>query len=132
MHSKPMIFIPVVLAAMVLAACTSAASKTADPAETIQSFYQAMNDGDIEAAMPFVAEDIECSGHCHLMGKESFRAFIQGNIDHRDQFEISDLRASGNKVTFNYIIYRSEAVFARGVDSVMQIEEGMIVYFEIN
>ena len=126
-----MAFIVVVLAAL-LAACASPAPNTPDPAQVVQGLYQAMNDGNIEAAMSFVADDVECSGHCHFTGKESFRAFIQGNIDHRDRFEISDLRSSGNKVTFDYVIYRSEAVFARGVDSVMQTEDGRIFYFELN
>ena len=102
------------------------------PDEIVQDFYQAMNDGDIETAISLAADDIECRGHCHITGKDSFQTFIQGNIDHNDQFEISQLRVDGNKVIFNYIIYRANSVLARGIDSVMQIRDGKIIYFEIN
>ena len=121
-----------------LSACGSASTATATttleaagPDEVVQGFYQAMNDGDLESAMTFVADDIECRGHCYITGKDSFQTFIQGNIDHDDQFEISELTVDGDKVTFNYVIHRSDSVFARGVDSVMQVQAGQIIYFEI-
>jgi hypothetical protein len=119
-----------------LSACGSASTaailpEAASADKVVQSFYQAMNDGDLESAMTFVADDIECRGHCYLTGKDSFQTFIQGNIDHNDQFEISELRVNGDQVTFNYIIHRGDSVFARGVDSVMQVQDGQIIYFEI-
>ena len=106
--------------------------KAAGPDEIVQGFYQAMNNGDLETALTFIADDIECRGSCYITGKDSFQTFIQGNIDHNDQFEISDLRIDGDKVTFNYIIHRENSVLARGVDSVMRIQDGKIFYFEIN
>jgi hypothetical protein len=118
-----------------LSACANVSVATtpevAGPDEIVQSFYQAMNDGDLESAMTFIANDIECRGHCYLTGNDSFQTFIQGNIDHNDQFEISELRVNGDQVTFNYIIHRGDSVFARGVDSVMQVQDGQIIYFEI-
>lgn len=119
-----------------LSACKSLLATTtpqaASPDEIVQGFYQEMNDGDLETAMTFIADDIECRGHCYVTGKDSFQTFIQGNIDHNDQFEISDLKVDRDKVTFNYVIHRGDSVFARGVDSVMQIQDGKIIYFEIN
>jgi ketosteroid isomerase-like protein len=113
-----------------LIACTSV--PVADPEETVQGFYQAMNDGDMETAMSFVADDIECRGHCYITGKDAFRTFIQTNLDHRDQFEISDLVVQGEEATFDYVIHRGNSVLARGVDSVMRVQDGKIVYFEMN
>ena len=122
-----------------LSACTSISTVTvtptpeaAGPEEIVRSFYEAMNNGDLGTAMTFIADDIACRGHCYITGKSSFQTFIQGNIDHNDQFEISNLRINGDKITFDYVIYRGDAVSARGVDSVMQIQAGKIVYFEIN
>ena len=106
--------------------------QAASPDEIVQGFYQAMNDGDLETALTFIADNIECRGHCYITGKVSFQAFIQSNIDHNDQFEISDLKVDEDKVTFNYIIHRENAVLARGVNSVMEIQDGKIIYFEIN
>lgn len=130
-------FICVVLMAILfqgwlLSACTNASTlEASSPEEIVQGFYQAMNDGDLETAMTFIADGIECRGHCYITGKDSFQTFIQGNIDHNDQFEISDLKVTGDKVTFNYIIRRGDSVLARGVDSVMQVQDGQIIYFEI-
>jgi len=119
-----------------LSACGGASTgaiipEAASADEVVQGFYQALNDGDLESAMRFVADDIECRGHCYITGKDSFQTFIQGNIDHNDQFEISELKVDGDKVTFNYVIHRGDSIFARGVDSVMQVQDGQIIYFEI-
>ena len=127
-------FIWVVLMAILIAglsACANASTAISSPEEIVQGFYQAMNDGNLETALTFIADDIECRGHCYITGKDSFQTFIQGNIAHNDQFEVSELKVDGDKVTFNYIIQRGDSVFARGVDSVMQVQVGKIVYFEI-
>lgn len=119
-----------------LSACNSISAgttpKAASPDEIVQGFYQAMNNGDLETALTFIDDNVECRGSCYITGKDSFKTFIQGNIDHNDQFEISDLRVDGNQVTFNYVIHRENTVLARGVDSVMKIQDGKIIYFEIN
>jgi hypothetical protein len=104
----------------------------ADPAEIVQSFYKAYNEGDVEAAMAFIADDIKCRGHCYLTGSEAFRSFIEGDMKNGAQIEISDLRGSQDKVIFNYKLYKSGSVSATGVDAVMQIKDGKIVLFEIN
>jgi ketosteroid isomerase-like protein len=114
-----------------LSGCTDSSATTVTPDKIVQGFYQALNDGDVESALTFIADDIECRGHCYITGKDSFQAFIQGNIDHHDRFEISDLKVDGNTVTFNYIIHRENTVLARGVDSVMRVQDGKIIYFEI-
>src|SRR5262245_22080200 len=70
------------------AAVTAVTAEAARPDEIVQHFYQAMNDSDIESALTFIADDIECRGHCYITGKNSFQTFIQNNINHNDQFEI--------------------------------------------
>ena len=134
MRTRLIYAVLVVILIQGLSACKSisATPQAASPDEIVQNFYQAMNDADLEAALTFIADDIECRGHCYITGKDSFQTFIQSNIDHNDQFEISDLKVDGDTVTFNYIIHRENTVLARGVNSVMQIQDGKIIYFEIN
>lgn len=142
MKSKLIYFVICTVSLQGLIACANTSTLTPiiattapevlSPDKIVQGFYQAMNDGDIETAISLTADDIECRGHCYITGKDAFQTFIQGNIDHDDRFEISKLKVDGNKVTFNYIIYRANSVLARGVDSVMQIQDGKITYFEIN
>jgi hypothetical protein len=142
MKSKRRYFVICIILIQGLIACANTSTITpiiattapefVSPDEIVQDFYQAINDGDIETAISFAADEIECRGHCYITGKDAFQTFIQGNIDHNDRFEISELRVDGNKVTFNYVIYRANSVLARGIDSVMQIQDGKIIYFEIN
>ena len=129
------VLMAILIQGLLLSACTSASTATtfeaSSPEEIVQGFYQALNDGNLETALTFIADDIECRGHCYITGKDSFQPFIQGNIDHNDQFEISELKVAGDRVTFNYVIQRGDSVLARGVDSVMQVQAGQIIYFEI-
>lgn len=131
MRSKLSYVVLVIILIQGLSACTNASTAISNPEEIVQGFYQALNDGDLQTAMTFIADDIECRGHCYITGKDSFQTFVQGNIDDNDQFEISELRVAGDKVTFNYTIQRGDSVLARGVDSVMQVQVGKIIYFEI-
>ena len=130
MRSKLVHFTICIILILGLIACTGV--PVASPEEIVQGFYQAMNQGGIESAMAFVADGIECRGHCYITGSDAFRTFIQGNIDHGDQFEISGLVVDGDEVTFDYVIHRAESVLARGVDSVMRVRDGKIIYFELN
>ena len=153
MNTKRNLFILFVILTPLLAACEGAASaepisvsttaplltptstftpEPADPTAVVQSFYKAYNDGDVEAALAFIADDIKCRGHCYLNGKEAFRSFIEGDMNSGAQIEISDLRVSPDNVVFNYKLYKSGSLSATGVDAVMQIKDGKIILFEIN
>ena len=129
MYRNIVLLILLVFLSQIVAACAS--QSPSDPAEVVQAFYAALNDGDLEAAMSFVSDEVQCRGHCYTNGQEPFRALIQENIAHEDVFEISDLQVEGDTVTFDYLITRGASVFARGVDSVMRVEAGKIAYFEI-
>ena len=144
MKTRDKLIILFVFLAQVLAACGSAepeaeptirppalTPESVDPATVVQRFFQAYNNGDIEAVMALVADDIKCRGHCYMTGKEEFQSFLQAGIDSGDQIEISDLRVSANKVTFNYKLYKSGSLSATGVDAVMEIDDGKIIYYEI-
>ena len=122
------LMILLVTTCLLLTACGSAAP--ADPAAIAQSFYKAVNEGDIDAAMVFVADDIKCRGGCYLDGKESFRAFIQGGINGNGPTEISDLKVEGDTVTYNWEAYTKEGFLeARGVET-LQIKNGKIILME--
>ena len=67
-----------------------------------------------------------------MNGKEAFRSFIQAGITGGDQIEISNLRASEDKVTYNYKRSRSGVVTVYAVDAVIQLRDGKIILFELN
>jgi len=153
MNTKRNLFILFVIVAQALAACgttiqeapasaptaappptptSTVTSEPADPVTIVQSFFKAFNDGDVDATMAFVAGDIQCRGHCYMNGKEAFRSFIQAGITGGDQIEISNLRVSEDKVTYNYKISRSGVVTVNAVDAVIQLRDGKIILFELN
>src|SRR4030095_9054004 len=96
MNTKRILFILFVILAQVLAACGTAATpvapasestlaptsasvptatpEPADPAEIVQGFWAAMEAGDVESAMTFLAEDAKCRGACYFSSPESFSA----------------------------------------------------------
>ena len=129
MNTKHIFLILLVILTQALAACGSAAPAT-DPAAVAQSFYKAVNEGDIDAAMALVADDIKCRGGCYLDGIESFRAYIQGGINGNGPTEISDLKVEGDTVTYNWAAYTKEGFLeARGVET-LQIKDGKIILME--
>ena len=111
---------------------TAQPSAAAEPVAIVEGFFDAYNSGDLDAAMAFVDAGIQCRGHCYLDGAEAFRSFIGPGAEAGDQITVTDLRVDGNAVTFNYEIVSGGIVTARGVDAVMRVENGLIVYYEIN
>ncbi len=103
------------------------------PAEQIwiaQKHYEAINTGDLEAAIALVAEDVKCRGTCYLTGKQSYQFFIQGVIQGGLRTEISDFIVDGDKVTYNWIGYNGNGAVSAGGTEFMQIQDGKILLIE--
>jgi hypothetical protein len=151
MNTKRMLFILFVMfcVAHVFASCAGLATPAApasepttaplastatpepiDPAAIAQSFYQAYNEGDLEALMALVAEDIKVRGQTYLTGKDRFGFNMQADIDLGFQAEISDLKVEGDRVTYNVTVYNNAgSVLIRGVET-LQVKDGLIILFE--
>jgi len=145
MNVKAKLFIIVVILSQVLAACGSSISAatsiptemftpTADPrqaAKIVQAFWDALEAGDLETAMVYVADDVTCAGFCYFKGRETFRTYLQGYLDAGHTTKISDLKNVGGIVTYSWEVYRN-GNFVRGGDGdeVMQVENNKIVYWE--
>jgi ketosteroid isomerase-like protein len=109
---------------------TERTEKSSDPAAIAQNFYQAINAGDIEAAMILVADDVKCRGECYFTGKDLFRAYIQSGISRGDRIDISDLKVEGDKVTYNWRGYSKAGFFQAGGTESLQIKDGLIALLE--
>ena len=107
---------------------------TADPfrsAKVVQAFWDALEAGDVETAMTYVADKISCRGFCYFDGKETFQTYLQGYIDGGYMTKISDLKNVGNIVTYSWEVYRSGLFVRRGdEDEMMEVEDGKIIYWE--
>ena len=103
------------------------------PAEQIwiaQKHYEAINTGNLDAAMSLVAEDVKCRGTCYLNGKESYQFLVQGFINTGGRTELSDFVIEGDKVTYNWTGYNQNGAVAGGGTEFMQIQDGQILLIE--
>ena len=109
---------------------TERTEKPSGPDAIAQNFNQAMNNGDIDAAMVLVADDVKCRGECYFTGKDLFRAFIQSGIDRGGRIDISDLKVDGDKVTYNWKAYSDAGFFQAAGTETIQIKDGLIIQME--
>lgn len=106
----------------------------ADPAEVVQGFWEAMNARDLEGALTFMAEDVQCRGACYLNSKEAVQSLIQGmfKLVLVAEVKIHDLQVEGD--TVNYLIdwYRNDGgQKASNIKEVMRVQNGRIIYWEL-
>jgi len=88
-----------VLTVLLVSACASTQPIT-EPVAVIEAFYEALNDGDLDTAMSFVADDASFILFAAYVGKADIRDFYQESLDLGFQAELSDLRADGDKVSW--------------------------------
>ena len=134
-----------IILAQILAACgnalagagftpTAEATPTADPAKSakiVEAFWDALELGDVETAMTYVADDVTCAGFCHFTGKQSFQSYLQGYLNTGYVTKVSDVKTVGSIVTYSWEVHRRGVFLRRGdSDEMMQVEDGLIVYWE--
>jgi hypothetical protein len=134
MNTKRILLFVTLCVAQVLTACGTTAPtitpEPVDPAAIAQEFYQALNDGDLEAAMALVADDIRQQGDLPITDKESFRSLLQTMIDSGERTEISNLKVEGDQATYDWELYSKDGVLVvRGVET-LQLQDGLIILFE--
>jgi hypothetical protein len=147
MNTKRNLFILIVLLSLAMTACSAATLTPAitveptlaptsvptstpapDPAEVVQGFWNALAAGDVDGALLFVAEDIQCTGSCFFSGTASFRAYIQGKTNRGNITEISDLKVEGDTVTYQYKVIRNGIVVEENAEGEsMQVLDGKII-----
>ena len=103
---------------------------SANPADVVQKFWDAVNSQDFETAMSLVADDIKCRGTLYTTGKDSFRTYLESTYKGTSRmYEISNLVVEGNTVTYYWRAYRNGLFQASGDGETMTVEGGMIVQF---
>lgn len=105
----------------------------ADPAEVVQGFWEAMNARDLDGAMIFIADDVQCRGACYLNGKEAVQRLIQAifKLVLVVKIEIHDLQIEGDTVTYIVDYYSREDVIKSSTIEVMRVQDGKIIYWEV-
>ncbi len=107
---------------------------TNDPlyaARIVESFWNALNMGDLETAMVYVGEDIRCANFCYFTGRQTFQSYLQGYVKAGYTTKISDLKVIGGIVTYSWELYQNDLFQRRGEeDEMMEVKDGKIVYWE--
>ncbi len=124
----------IVIACMLVTVLASACASTqpiTEPVAVIEAFYEALNDGDLDAAMNFVADDAKFILNTVYSGKAQVRAFYEGTIAMNTQWELSDLKAEGDTVAWIGQLTHDTGGFAPGpLEAVVQ--NGKIVSLSIS
>ena len=122
------IVLMIVLVIAVGSACASTQPIT-DPIEVIQAFHDALNSGDLDEAMSYVADDARFITFDVDIGKAQVRDFFQGELDRNVHYELSDLILEGDTVIWNVRGTDDLGGFDAPVEAVVQ--GGKIVSYTI-
>ena len=108
------------LVILLASACASARPIT-EPVSVIEAFHEALNDGDIDAAMSFVAEDARFVTDDIYTGKAEVRGFYERVLGSNPHFQLSDFKLEGDTVTWIAEVTRYEGGFpATPTEAVVQ------------
>ena len=129
MRTKSTYLFLVLLLAFSLTACGAPAPTAVDPAAIVQGFWDAISAKNIDAAMAFLADDVQISGGpTNSMDKAALSAFLSSETKRGVTFEISDLKViSGDTVTFNQKVYDNGTQLANGPGKFQVNNDGKIV-----
>ncbi len=87
-----------------LAACTP--DQPRDPVTVVQTAYDRLNKGDIDGFMALYSDDAVMSDpHGRYAGVQAIREYAGTMVSQQFRFELSDLTADGNVVTYTSRLY---------------------------
>ena len=129
----------IVLVLVTLAACAAPAAAPPtptlappdDPVSVIKALVDALNAGDVEAAVAFYADDAlrtqqpPPAGQSGVWtGKEQVRGFVKGLVTDHFKVELSNLKAAGDKITYT-CTFSTDTYRKLGVAPLVVVEEAL-------
>ena len=125
---SPTVVLMSMLVTLLASACASTQPIT-EPVAVIEAFYEALNDGDLDTAMSFVADDARFIIDILYAGKAEIRDFFREDLDVGSHYEFSDLRADGEEVSWTAKATIGAITYEDPYEAVVQ--EGMIVSYTL-
>ncbi len=130
MKTKLFLQCALALCAIALAAC-AAPAPSADPASLIKALTDAMNAGNVDAAVAFYMDTATQTqqppptGQSGVRtGKEQIRGFIKGLLDDHFNVELSNLKVAGDKVTYT-CTFSTDTYRKMGIAPLVTVEEAV-------
>jgi ketosteroid isomerase-like protein len=95
----------------------------------VQDFNAAVNAGDVDLAMTFVADDaVFINPNGTFDSPELIRKSIEDTISAGIIVELSNFRAESGKVMYDYIVTQGGSVLDQGTNGVTVVEDGRITF----
>jgi ketosteroid isomerase-like protein len=129
MQTKHILIVSFFILAQALGACGVAGPAEADPVAVVQDFNAAVNAGDVDLAMTFVADDaVFINPNGTFDSPELIRKSIEDTISAGIIVELSNFRAESGKVMYDYIVTQGGSVLDQGTNGVTVVEDGRITF----
>ena len=103
----------VVLAILVLPGALYA--QETDPLSVVDSWLEALNTGDVDAALSYLADDAQITSDQVYTGKQGIRGWYESIVGANAASTLSDCQVDGETVTCNNV-YTDDGLQAIGVD----------------
>lgn len=119
---------PTVIPIVIPALTNTPFTAEAEPITVVQGYDDALNANNVNAAMAFVAKDVQMSGApMGISTKAGLIAFTSSEAGNEVTFEISNLKpVSGDTATFILEVYENGALLANDVGE-FQVQDGKII-----
>jgi len=123
-----------VLTVLLVSACASTQPIT-EPVAVIEAFHKALNDGDLDTAMSFVADDATFNIRggptiTTYTGTEKVQDYLQQVVDRNSQHELSDLMLEGDTVT--WVLRKTSSLGESSGTEEAVVQDGKIESFDSN
>jgi len=102
-----------------------------DPASVVQAFFAARSAFNTDVALSYLTEDSQIvSREASSTGLAAAQKFIQKRVDKNYQFELSNVKASGNSVTFDFKVFQNGKSVQEGTGEA-QVKDGKILVLNL-
>jgi ketosteroid isomerase-like protein len=124
---KLLVGLSITLLAIMTAACSP--TQTANPETIIKSFYESINRQDVDAATALVADDATFTVLGAFKGVKSGKteigSWIQNQVEALGTYEVSDIKVTGETVTYTFKLSREGSQHAEGTATAI-VQDGKI------
>jgi ketosteroid isomerase-like protein len=120
----------VMVVAAILALPVALYAQETDPLAIVNSWLEAINAGDVDAALSHLADDAQITSDRVYTGKEEIRGWYERQVAANGTSTLSDCQVDGETVTCTSV-YTDDGLHAMGVDSlegelVLVVSDGKI------
>jgi ketosteroid isomerase-like protein len=111
-----------------LASCKPA--QPGDPVSVVQAAYDRFNEGDVDGYIEFFSDDaVMCAPQGCSHGTQDIREYLTSHIGLTNRrYELSDLSADGNVVTYSAKGYEGDLLMETVYDGLDVVVDGKIIF----